>query len=80
MLSQVMQVWSSTEGQQMLKAYGLTETLKESIDMMAKLRPIDYALNDLTLTITLGLILGLPFGALMKRDQNMKQANNEPKK
>lgn len=78
MMSQVMQVWSSTEGQQMLKTYGLTSTLRDSMDLMAKMKPIDYALNDLTLTITLGIVLGLPFGALNKRSKDSEGQCNTP--
>ena len=35
--------------------------------MLSELRPIDYALNQLSVNISLGILLGLPIAALFKR-------------
>ena len=64
---------SAPENQQMIQQYGMQEAIDESMKMMAEMRPIDYALNVLTLNILLGIVLGLPIAALMKREK----VNNE---
>ena len=61
-------VVSSEEGRQVLKMYGMAEQqVKDGLQELAQMRPIDYALNMLTVNITTGFLLGLPIAALMKR-------------
>jgi hypothetical protein len=36
--------------------------------MLAEMRPIDYAVNMLSVNITIGLLLALPIAAVLKRD------------
>ena len=67
LLSQFSQVISSDEGQQMLKQYGMTQLADQSLQEMANIRPIDYALNMLTVNIVLGFILGVPISLIMQR-------------
>ncbi len=50
-----------------LQQYGLQQSMMDSIQMMNEMRPIDFALNVLTTTITAGIVLGLPLAAVMKR-------------
>ena len=58
----------SEEGRQVLKMYGMAEQqVKDGLQELAQMRPIDYALNMLTVNITTGFLLGLPIAALMKR-------------
>ena len=59
---------NTEEGQQMVKAYGMADDISQSLAELAKMRPIDYAVNMLTVIITTGFILGLPTAALMKRE------------
>ena len=63
---------STPEMKQVIEQYGMQQTMKESLEMMGQMRPIDYALNVLTVNIALGIILGLPIAALMKRQQVRK--------
>ena len=58
---------SSAEGQHLLQAYGMTQMADESLSVMASTRPIDYALNILTINIILGFILGIPIGMFGQR-------------
>ena len=58
---------TSEEAQQMLKQYGMTQMVDQSLEEMAHTRPIDYALNMLTINISLGFILGLPISLVMQR-------------
>ena len=59
---------NTEEGQQVVKAYGMADDISQSLAELAKMRPIDYAVNMLTVIITTGFILGLPTAALMKRE------------
>ena len=60
---------STPEMQQMLEQTGLQKTMQEGLESLAEMRPIDYALNVLTMNIMAGIVLGLPIGALMQRRQ-----------
>ena len=64
---------TSEEGRMMLEQYGMTKVVDESLAEMAATRPIDYALNILTINISLGFILGVPIGLIMQR----RNANTE---
>ena len=75
LLSQFSKMVSSEEMQQVLKQYGMTQMMDESLQEMANTRPIDYALNMLTINISLGFILGLPLGLIMQR--SVKQVKSE---
>ena len=58
---------STDEGKLMLEQYGMSKVVDESLAEMAATRPIDYALNILTINISLGFILGVPIGLIMQR-------------
>ena len=62
-----MEVLTSDEAQQAMQQYGMTEMMNESLRQMAQIRPIDYALDMLTVNITLGFILGVPISLIMQR-------------
>ena len=67
LLSQFSKMVSSEEAQQMLQQYGMTEMMNDSLKEMADIRPIDYALNMLTINISLGFVLGVPISLVMQR-------------
>jgi hypothetical protein len=58
---------SSSEGQALLKEYGMTKVMNDSLTEMASVRPIDYALNILTVNIMIGFVLGVPIGLAMNK-------------
>ena len=58
---------STEEGQQLLQQYGMTQMVDESLTEMASIRPIDYALNILTVNIMIGFVLGVPIGLVSYR-------------
>jgi hypothetical protein len=66
LLSQMSRMVSTDEARQMLQQYGMTQMVEESLEEMATIRPIDYALNMLTVNISLGFILGVPISLVMK--------------
>ena len=61
------QMFNSEEGQQMLNAWGMEEQMKIGLSQLAAMRPIDYGLNMLTVSIMLGCLIGLPVAAIMQR-------------
>jgi len=67
LLSSFRQFMSSPESKQVLEQYGMQQTMTESLEMMGQMRPIDYALNVLTVNIVIGIVLGFPIAALMKK-------------
>jgi hypothetical protein len=51
--------------------------MDESLQQMAATRPIDYALNMLTINISLGFILGIPISLLKQRTVLNQQQDNK---
>ncbi len=67
LLSTYSKIVSSTEGRELIQQYGMTQAVNDSLAEMASLRPIDFALNILTVNIIVGFILGFPIGLVMQR-------------
>ena len=67
LLSSFSEVLTSPEAEQAFSQYGLSQSLSETLQMLSELRPIDYALNVLTMAIVTGIILGLPVAAMVKK-------------
>ena len=68
LLSQFSRMVSTEEARQMLHDYGMTQMVDEGLSEMASIRPIDYALNMLTVHIMLGFILGVPISLVMRKE------------
>jgi hypothetical protein len=69
LLSTFSKMLSSDEGRALVKQYGMTQMVEESLSEMANIRPIDYALNILTMNIVIGFVLALPIGLVMQRGE-----------
>ena len=69
LLSSFSKMLSTEEGRAMVSQYGMTQMVEDSLSEMANIRPIDYALNILTVNIIFGFILGVPIGLVMQRSQ-----------
>ena len=67
LLSTINQLLSTKEGKQLLELYGMADEMQANMKALAALRPIDYAVNMLSINITIGLVLGLPIAAVMQR-------------
>ena len=67
LLSTFSKIVTSAEGKEMLQQYGMTQVAEDSLTEMASLRPIDYALNILTVNIMIGFVLGVPIGLAMQK-------------
>ena len=63
----------SPEGKLMVEQYGMSGNIEQSLNAIQELRPIDFALNMLTMNITAGIVLGLPIAAMMKRAKKDEQ-------
>ncbi len=62
----------SPEAEQMLKQAGMKESIEENLAQLQAMRPIDIALNVLTTNILIGMVLGLPIAASMRRIEKLK--------
>ena len=60
LLMKLTEVMSSEEGKQAMQ-------MREGLQQLSEMRPIDYALNMLSFNIITGIFLGLPIAALMQR-------------
>ena len=69
LLSSFSKMLSSDEGRALVSQYGMTQMVEESLSEMANIRPIDYALNILTVNIVIGFVLALPIGLVMQRSK-----------
>ena len=67
LLNTFSKIVTSSEGRAMLNEYGMAKVMDESLAEMASVRPIDYALNILTVNIMFGFVLGVPIGLAMNR-------------
>lgn len=67
LLMKLTEVMSSEEGKQAMQAAGMAEQMREGLQQLSEMRPIDYALNMLSFNIITGIFLGLPIAALMQR-------------
>lgn len=67
LLSTYSKIVSSSEGKELIKQYGMSQMVNDSLSEMASLRPIDFALNILTVNIIIGFVLGVPIGLVMQR-------------
>ena len=69
LLSNFSKMLSTEEGRAMVSQYGMTQMVEEGLAEMASIRPIDYALNILTMNIMIGFVLGIPIGLVMQRSE-----------
>ena len=69
LLSVYSSVMDSEEGKRVLEMSGMKEEMKQGLQELYNMRPIDYAVNMLTVIIMTGFILGLPIAALLRRDE-----------
>ena len=61
------EMMATEESRQALSMYGLTTQMEDALKEMAALRPIDFAVNMLTINIITGFFLGIPVAAIMQR-------------
>ena len=69
LLSNFSKMLSTEEGRALVTQYGMTQMVEEGLAEMASIRPIDYALNILTMNIMIGFVLGIPIGLVMPRSE-----------
>ena len=69
LMSSFSRMMSSEEGKQIISQYGMSQMVEEGLSEMANIRPIDYALNILTVNIIIGFIVGVPIALVMQREK-----------
>ena len=67
LLGKLTEIMHSEEGRQAIQTYGMQEQMEEGLRSLNEMRPIDFALNMLTVNIIMGFFLGLPIAALTQR-------------
>ena len=72
LLNTITEMLSAPETVEALRQMGMTETLDESLTMLGQMRPIALSLNMLTTNILMGMLLGLPIAAVIKRVKREK--------
>ena len=72
LLNTITEMLSAPETVEALRQMGMTETLDESLPMLGQMRPIALSLNMLTTNILMGMLLGLPIAAVIKRVKREK--------
>lgn len=68
MFLQLSRILESPEGKQMVEQYGMQQTATESLGMLRELKPIDFALNMLSLAIIGGIVIGLPIAVMVRKN------------
>jgi len=67
MLMVINDMMSEPQNAEMIKQLGMSEQVNESLHMLQTMRPIDFALNILTINIISGIMLGIPIAAITQR-------------
>ena len=67
LMSKIMEMFNSPEGRKALQTYGIEGQMDENLKFLSELRPIDFALNMLTINIITGFFLGIPIAAIMQK-------------
>ena len=71
-------VMASEEGKKVLELYGMKDQMQQEMQALYDMRPIDFAVNMLTISIMAGFFLGLPIAALMRREgEASEEVNSE---
>ena len=69
-------VMASEEGKKVLELYGMKDQMQQEMQALYDMRPIDFAVNMLTISIMAGFFLGLPIAALMRREGEASEKVN----
>ena len=59
-----------------LELYGMKDQMQQEMQALYDMRPIDFAVNMLTISIMAGFFLGLPIAALMRREGEASEKVN----
>jgi len=67
LLGKFAELMSNEENRKMLESSGMADQISQGLSELQAMRPIDHALNMLTVNIMTGFVLGLPIAAFMQR-------------
>lgn len=77
--SQVIEILNDSQSKAILQQNGMWKTMEEAVGAIKNTRAIDFALNYLVTNIIIGLVLGLPIAAYVRK-QAPRQYNNQETK
>jgi len=60
---------SSAEMTEVLRQHGMEQQMRDGMELFRQMRPIDFALNSLTVNISLGIIYAIPLALVLKKDK-----------
>ncbi|MBQ2951280.1 MAG: DUF4199 domain-containing protein [Prevotella sp.] len=66
-MNQIASMMNEPQNQKIIEAYGLKQSMDESLKIMSQTRAIDYALNYLSVNLIIGTVLSLPIAAAVKK-------------
>ena len=69
LIGKYQEMMGAEENRRLLDAYGMRREMEEGLRQLADMRPIDYALNMLTVNIMTGMLLGIPIAALKMKNE-----------
>lgn len=77
LISQYNAMFASPEAKKMMEAMAAGTEIKNGINMIAAMRPIEIAFNFLSMNISIGIILSMPIAALMKSTPRINSINKQ---
>ena len=72
-ISRVIEMMNDETNRKLIEANGMTELFNESLRQMRQMRPFEYMWNSFPLNVMLGVILGIPIAAVIKRNTPKQQ-------
>jgi hypothetical protein len=67
LLGKLTEMMHTAEGEQAIQAYGMQEEMEQGLRTLTEMRPIDFALNMLSINIMTGFFLGIPIAAAVRK-------------
>ena len=71
LLMKLEEMMTTPEFGTLMSQYGMGDAVSQMMDQFREVRPIDFALHGLSTNIMLGILLGLPIAALMRRTEKI---------
>ena len=66
-MGKLTEMMHTAEGEQAIQAYGMQEEMEQGLRTLTEMRPIDFALNMLSINIMTGFFLGIPIAAAVRK-------------
>ncbi len=77
LVSQYTTMFSTPEAKNMMKAIAAGNQIKDGINLLGSLRPIEIVFEFLSMNISLGIIISVPIAAIMKSTKAFNSINKQ---